>query len=61
MRSTTMVDEGLCCGWDSGEPVSAEYESPFRFTGRIQRVSVDVSGIAPRDLKAEMDVALSRQ
>lgn len=56
-----MVGEGLCCGWDSGEPVSAEYESPFRFTGRIQRVSVDVSGIAPRDLKAEMDVALSRQ
>lgn len=57
----TLAGEGLCCGWDNGEPVSAEYESPFRFTGQIRRVIVDVSGVAPRDLGAEMDMALSRQ
>jgi arylsulfatase len=57
----TLAGEGLCCGWDGGEPVSAEYESPFRFTGHIRRVIVDVSGVAPRDLEAEMDMALSRQ
>lgn len=57
----SLAGEGLCCGWDSGEPVSSEYESPFRFTGRIRRVIVDVSGVPPRDLAAEMDVALARQ
>jgi hypothetical protein len=34
--------EGLCCGYDSGLPVTPAYEAPFRFTGRILRVVVDV-------------------
>lgn len=34
--------EGLCCGYDSGLPVSAGYEAPFRFTGTIHEVVVEV-------------------
>jgi arylsulfatase A-like enzyme len=32
--------EGLCCGYDSGLPVTADYKAPFRFTGTIERVVV---------------------
>ncbi|MFN8523270.1 MAG: arylsulfatase [Chloroflexota bacterium] len=42
-RHDTMA-EGLCCGYDSGLPVTPAYRSPFRFTGTIHRVVVDVSG-----------------
>jgi hypothetical protein len=33
--------EGLCCGYDSGLPVTPDYAAPFRFTGRIDHVVVD--------------------
>lgn len=56
-----LTGEGLCCGWDSGEPVSDEYEAPFRFTGRIRRVTVDLSGEPVRDLGTELNMALTRQ
>ena len=34
--------EGLCCGYDSGLPVTPDYQSPFRFTGRIEQVVVEI-------------------
>jgi arylsulfatase A-like enzyme len=34
--------EGLCCGFDSGLPVSASYTAPFRFTGTIHEVVVEL-------------------
>jgi arylsulfatase len=45
-RHDTMA-EGLCCGYDSGMPVTFAYTAPFRFTGTIERVVVDVSGARP--------------
>jgi hypothetical protein len=36
--------EGLCCGYDSGLPVTDDYRAPFRFTGRILQVVVDLDG-----------------
>ncbi len=40
--------EGLCCGYDSGLPVTDDYRAPFRFTGRIEKVIVDIGdGPAP--------------
>lgn len=56
----SLTGEGLCCGWDSGEPVSDAYEAPFRFTGRIRRVTVDLSGEPVRDLGAELNLALTK-
>jgi arylsulfatase A-like enzyme len=41
--------EGLCCGYDSGLPVTPDYDAPFRFTGRIERVVVETGAGAPPD------------
>jgi arylsulfatase len=35
--------EGLTCGYDHLTPVAKAYQSPFRFTGTIRRVVVDVA------------------
>jgi len=40
----SLSGEGLCCGYDSETPVSELYQSPFKFTGQIDRVIVSVSG-----------------
>jgi arylsulfatase len=34
--------DGLCCGKDTGTPVSADYRGEYPFTGAIRRVVVDV-------------------
>ena len=34
--------EGQCCGYDSGLPVTTDYDAPFRFTGRLHQVVVEV-------------------
>jgi len=39
-----VVGDGLCVGRDSASPVTPEYRSPFPFTGKIDKVVVDVSG-----------------
>lgn len=40
----SLSGEGLCCGFDSETPVSDLYESPFRFTGDLKHVVVNVDG-----------------
>ena len=35
---------GLTCGWEQGPAVGAGYEPPFRFTGSLGRVIVEVEG-----------------
>jgi hypothetical protein len=35
---------GLTCGANPGSPVTLDYPSPFRFTGTLRKVTVDVSG-----------------
>lgn len=52
---------GLCCGKDPGSPVSTQYVSPFEFTGRIDKLVVDVSGDLIRDTEAEMHAAMAHQ
>jgi arylsulfatase len=34
--------DGLCCGWDSLTPVSADYTGEFHFTGVIRSVTVNL-------------------
>jgi len=41
------------CGYDAGQIVTMEYEAPFRFTGKIRRVTVDVFGELITDTKAQ--------
>lgn len=54
--------EPLDCGQDTQTPVSNAYESPFTFTGTIQRVVLDVHGKQPvTDGDADERAALSQQ
>ncbi len=57
----SLAGEGLCCGWDSGLPVTHEYEAPFTFTGTIHEVVVDVTGEPFRDPAAEQRIAMAEQ
>ena len=52
---------GLSCGSNPGAPIVADYSAPFRFTGLLRSVTVDVSGELIIDSEAEMRVAMSRQ
>lgn len=54
--------EGLCCGYDSGVPVTADYVSPFRFTGRIAQVVVTTGETgAAADAEAQLRAAWADQ
>jgi arylsulfatase len=57
----SITDAGLCCGYHLGIPVVDDYRSPFRFTGRLHRVIVDVDGQPFVDAAAEADLALRAQ
>jgi arylsulfatase len=51
----------MIVGVDPGSPVCPEYKPPFRFTGGIKRVIVDVSGEHVEDYEAQMRIALAKQ
>jgi arylsulfatase len=52
---------GMTCGWEQGPPVGPGYSAPFRFTGRLQKVVIEVDGVAPVDAEAEFDAIMSEQ
>ena len=51
----------LTCGADPGSTVTADYDGPFRFTGTIDTVTVDLSGELIRDPEAELKLHMARQ
>jgi len=51
----------MLVGADTGGAVTPRYEPPFRFTGALRRVIVDVSGEHLEDYEARMRIALARQ
>jgi arylsulfatase len=51
----------LTCGANPGSAVTDDYASPFRFTGTIHSVTVDVSGELIHDPEAELRVHMARQ
>jgi arylsulfatase A-like enzyme len=52
---------GLTCGANPGTPVTPDYHAPFRFTGTLHTVTVDLSGDLITDAEAEMRMAMARQ
>jgi arylsulfatase A-like enzyme len=52
---------GLTCGANPGSPVTPDYRPPFRFTGTLHSVTVDLSGDLITDTNSEMRMAMSRQ
>jgi arylsulfatase A-like enzyme len=57
----SITDEGLCCGYDMGMPVIDEYRPPFRFTGTLRRVVVEVDGGPFVDPTAEAGLSIQTQ
>jgi arylsulfatase A-like enzyme len=55
------VNETFDVGCDLVSPVSDQYESPFRFTGAIKRILVDISDVEFQDLVAMAKVAMGMQ
>ncbi len=53
--------EGLCCGYDSGIPVTDDYRSPFRFSGTIKRIVVELDGAVRDDPDAQLRAAFTTQ
>jgi arylsulfatase len=52
---------GLTCGANPGAPVTTDYPAPFRFTGTLHTVTVDLSGDLITDTESEMRMAMARQ
>jgi arylsulfatase len=56
---------GFACGRNPGSPVSDLYQPPFEFTGKIFKVTADVSGKMIQDTEEEMKAfakaAMARQ
>ncbi|MGC1452368.1 MAG: arylsulfatase [Candidatus Sulfotelmatobacter sp.] len=52
---------GIVCGADSGSPVWDKYKTPFKFTGTLYGVTVDVSGKLIKDSESEMRLAMAHQ
>jgi arylsulfatase len=57
----SITGEGLCCGFHSGMPVVMDYRPPFRFTGTLHRVVVEVAGEPYADPHAEAELTLRSQ
>jgi arylsulfatase len=55
------ITDGLTCGRDDGSTVTADYPSPFAFTGTLEKVVVDVSGELIEDKGAEMRAVMAHQ
>ena len=51
----------LTCGANPGSPVTPDYPSPYRFTGALRMVTVDVSGELITDTESELRTAMARQ
>ncbi len=52
---------GLVCGRNPGSPVSRLYGPPFPFTGKIIKVTVEVSGKMIQDTEEEMKALAKAQ
>lgn len=57
-----LTGEGLCVGYDGGDPVSSLYGPKFTWTGagQIHKVVYDVADDAYLDLEAHLAMALAR-
>jgi arylsulfatase len=55
------LSSGAAVGADPGSPATLEYKPPFKFTGTIKRVLVDVSGETIEDKEAQFRQVMARQ
>jgi arylsulfatase len=55
------ITEGLTCGRDDGSTVTDDYAAPFAFTGKLEQVTIDVSGQMIEDKEATMRTIMAHQ
>ena len=55
------IGAGLSVGADVGSPITSDYRAPFRFTGKIYTVKVDISGELIQDDELTMRKIMARQ
>jgi arylsulfatase len=55
------IGAGLAVGADMGSPITSDYKAPFRFTGKLYKVTVDVSGELIVDDELTMRKIMARQ
>ena len=55
------ITDGLSCGRDEGSAVTTDYSAPFPFTGKLDKIVVDVSGELIEDKAAEMRSVMAHQ
>ena len=55
------VNETFDVGCDLVTPVSHAYHSPFKFTGDLKRVMVDISDATIDDLAEQVKIAMAIQ
>jgi arylsulfatase len=55
------ITEGLTSGRDDGSTITTDYRAPFDFTGRLEKVVVDVSGELIEDKGAQMRSVMAHQ
>jgi arylsulfatase len=55
------IGAGLSVGADVGSPITSDYKAPFRFTGKLYTVKVDVSGELILDDELTMRRIMARQ
>jgi len=59
-RHFPVCGEGLCIGYDGGDPVSSEYPQKFLLTGaEIAKVVFDVGGDSYVDVERDLAEAIS--
>ena len=56
-----LTGEGVCIGYDSGDPVSKSYNYRFPFTGDIQKVIYSVGNDSYADIENEFRVKMATQ
>jgi arylsulfatase len=57
----SLTGDGLWCGYHTGLPVCRDYRAPFRFTGTLRRVVVEVQGEPFSDPQADAEMAITSQ
>jgi arylsulfatase len=57
----SITGAGLTCGYGLAPAVTDDYEAPFAFTGRLERVIVEVDGGPYRDPEGEARLAITTQ
>lgn len=55
------LSSGVSCGVAWGASVTPDYQPPFKFTGKIHHITVDVSGELFQDREAQMRMVMAQQ